>query len=229
MGASPVYLKQFEIGPMQNFAYLLGDPERRECFVVDPAWDAEGIFNRAASDRMKITGVILTHAHYDHANVAAEILRKIGGKIYVNEEEVRFLEKFAANSGGIFCNVASMDTVAVRDNEKIKIGGVEVRCLHTPGHTPGSQCLLAGKNLITGDTLFVDYCGRCDLFGGDPAKMHESLSRKLAKLEEDVVLYPGHHYSDRPTSTLGEEKKTNPYLKALTFQEFTRALRGLLD
>ncbi|HNV86046.1 MAG TPA: MBL fold metallo-hydrolase [Candidatus Omnitrophota bacterium] len=229
MDSASVYLRQLAIGPMENFAYLVGDLSTKECFAVDPAWDVSAILDAAEKDGMRITGVLATHAHYDHLNAAAELLRETGGKIYIHEEEIEFLKKAGARSGGIFVNAAPESIVPVRDREKVRIGHVEVQCLHTPGHTPGSQCFLAGKNLITGDTLFVDYCGRCDLPGGSPERLHESLSKKLAALDDEIVLYPGHNYSNRPAARLGDEKKTNPYLKAKTFQEFTRALQGLLD
>jgi glyoxylase-like metal-dependent hydrolase (beta-lactamase superfamily II) len=107
----------------------------------------------------------------------------------------------------------------VESGHKIKVGDIEITFLHTPGHTPGSQCFLVENRLISGDTLFIGACGRCDLPGGDANQMYESLM-KLGKLEESTILLPGHNYADTPTSTLGEEKRTNPYYQAHSLREF---------
>ena len=106
------------------------------------------------------------------------------------------------------------------------MGKLPVRCLHTPGHSPGSQCFLVGKNLLSGDTLFVDACGRVDLPGGDPEKLWWSLNRKLRALEDDIVVYPGHNYGGRATSTLGEQKRGNPYMQYTSADQFLRDLGG---
>jgi hydroxyacylglutathione hydrolase len=124
-----------------------------------------------------------------------------------------------------------MDTYAARiravsDEEVIRVGKLPVRCLHTPGHSPGSQCFLVGENLLSGDTLFVDACGRVDLPGGDAAKLWWSLNRKLRALEDDIVVYPGHNYGNRPTSTLGEQKRGNPYMQCASVDQFLRDLGG---
>jgi glyoxylase-like metal-dependent hydrolase (beta-lactamase superfamily II) len=227
--ASSLYLKQLEIGPMQNFVYLIGDREARECLVVDPAWDVPAILAEAEKDGMKVAGALVTHSHYDHVNGVADLLQATDGKVYVNREEAEFLKRSRAASTGIFINIGSPNLVPVESGDRIKVGAVEVEFLHTPGHTPGSQCFLVRRNLVAGDTLFIGYCGRCDLPGGDPEKMYASLTQKLAKLDDDIVLYPGHNYSDKPAVPLGEEKRTNPYLGARSLPEFYKAMSGLLD
>lgn len=226
---NPFYLKQLELGPMQNFVYLIGDRRKRECLVVDPAWEIDRVLDEAKKDDMKITGILVTHSHYDHVNGVEGLLDRTDAKVYIHKEEAAFLRHSRADATGIFVNIQSPNLVAVSSGDRIKVGDIDVEFIHTPGHTPGSQCFLVNHNLVSGDTLFIGYCGRCDLPGGDPEKMYESLTQKIAKLDDRVRLYPGHNYSDKPVTILGEEKKTNPYLRAPNVQEFYRALSGLLD
>ncbi len=229
MEKDPFYFRQMELGPMQNFVYLIGDRQARECVAVDPAWETDRILEQAEKDEMKITGVLVTHAHYDHVNGVESLLQATDAKVYVNKEESAFLKHSRADSTGIFINISSPNLVPVSGGDKIKVGKIEIEFIHTPGHTPGSQCFLVNRSLVSGDTLFIGYCGRCDLPGGDPEKMYESLTQKLAKLDDDIQLYPGHNYSNAPMNRLGDEKRTNPYLASHNAQEFYRVMKGLLD
>lgn len=207
METTRLYLKQLEVGPMQNFIYLIGDREKHECVMVDPAWDIKTVLEAAAKDEMKVTGALVTHAHFDHVNALDEFLKDVKGKIYCNKDEAEFLKLWAS------------DLKPVGDGDKLSVGNIEITFLHTPGHTPGSQCFLVQEKLVSGDTLFIQACGRCDLPGGDPEQMYYSLKR-LAELNENTVLYPGHNYSDGPTSTIGQEKRWNPYLQSPNLQDF---------
>lgn len=229
MEKDPFYFRQMEVGPMQNFAYLLGDRETRECVAVDPAWQTDLILEQAKKDEMKITGILVTHTHYDHVNGVESLLQATDAKVYVNKEESAFLKRSRADSTGIFINISAPNLMPVSGGDRIKVGKVGVEFIHTPGHTPGSQCFLVNNNLVSGDTLFIGYCGRCDLPGGNPDQMYESLTQKLAKLGDDIMLYPGHNYSDAPVNRLGDEKKTNPYLAARSAKDFYRVMEGLLD
>ena len=211
---SPLYLKQMEVGPMQNFVYFLGDANTREVFVVDPAWDVPAILEEAQKNDLKIKGAFVTHAHFDHVNGVEELLNKTNGIAYVQKNEAPYLKAFKDQ------------TKTVDSGDKIKIGQVETTFIHTPGHTPGSQCFLIDNGLISGDTLFIGACGRCDLPGGNAEQMYESLHR-LSQLNENTILYPGHNYSDEPTSTIGQEKRTNPYLQYDNMQGFLkRRMKG---
>ena len=192
---------------MQNYMYLIGDRQQHECVVVDPAWEVDRVLGEAEKDEMKVTGALVTHAHFDHVNGLGDFLKKVKGKIYCNREEGEFLKTWRA------------DLNLLDSGEKLGIGDVEITFLHTPGHTPGSQCFLVENKLISGDTLFIQACGRCDLPGGDPEQMYYSLKR-LSELDDTVVLYPGHNYSDDSTSTIGQEKRWNPYLQAPNLQDF---------
>ncbi len=195
-----LYFKQISVGYMQNFAYLIGDKKARECAVVDPAWDVDAILREAEKDGMKVVAGILTHTHFDHCNGVEQLIEKTGVKLYVHEKEALYLKELKAH------------LVATQEGSKLKIGAVEMTFLHTPGHTEGSQCILVADKLVTGDTLFVGACGRCDLPGGNEKKMAESLNR-LAGLDASLVVFPGHAYGDAEHSTIGQEKRTNPFMK----------------
>lgn len=198
---------------MQNFVYLVGDREKREALVVDPAWNVPAILEAAERDGIQVKGALITHTHFDHINGLEALLEKTDGTVYIHKNEAECLKGMKANikqiSGG----------------DQIKIGRVEITFLHTPGHTPGSQCFLAEDNLISGDTLFINACGRCDLPGGDPEEMYRSLSR-LRDLNSATVLYPGHNYADRPTSTIAQERESNPYLQKTGLESFLKFRMG---
>lgn len=199
-------IKQLELGPMANFTYLVGDHASKSVAVVDPGWEKDEIISEAKKAGLKITHILLTHTHPDHANCAASLAKKTGASIYVHYSE----------AGGIGDGV-----IKTEEGTKIKVGSLEITCLHTPGHTPGSQCFLAGQAIFAGDTLFVDGIGRTDLEGSDPEEMFKSL-QKLAALPDGVIIYPGHNYGVEPVSTIGEQKKRNPYLKYKSVSGFLR-------
>lgn len=211
---SNVYLEQLEVGPMQNFVYLIGDKEKRECVIVDPAWDVEEIYRQINRDSMKVVGALVTHAHYDHVNGLDELLKRMNAKVYCNKEEAPFLKKWRS------------ELKKVSDGDQLKVGDTQITFLHTPGHTPGSQCFLMENKLVSGDTLFIQACGRCDLPGGDAEKMYYSLKR-LSDLGDKTILYPGHNYADDRSSTIGQEKRDNPYLQTPSLQEFLTFRMGL--
>ncbi|MFN3476601.1 MAG: MBL fold metallo-hydrolase [Candidatus Methylomirabilales bacterium] len=210
-GKTTLYLKQMEVGPMANFAYLVGSAETREVAVVDPGWEAEKILKAAEQDGMAITKVLITHTHFDHVHALPELLEKVNAKVYVHKLEAEFLKGLGS------------DLVKVEGGDEIGIGDVSIQFLHTPGHTPGSQCFLVRGRLISGDTLFIGSCGRCDLPGGDPAEMYRSLM-KLKELDDQVILYPGHNYARKPFSTLGDEKRSNPFLQLTSLSAFLQTM-----
>jgi hydroxyacylglutathione hydrolase len=218
---APIYLRQLEIGPMQNYAYLVGDLETREAAVVDAAWDIDAILDVAAKDGMTITKALVTHFHPDHLggrymgmNVigATELLAKVPVKVYINKREAGFVHRIS--------DLSDSDLIPVEGGDAVNVGNVPVTFIHTPGHTPGSQCFLAGGNLISGDTLFIGSCGRSDLPGSDPAELYHSLNHTLRNLPDETVVYPGHNYADRPTSTIGDEKRRNMFMRFQSVDEF---------
>ena len=213
-----LYFKQIEMGPMQNFVYLIGSVESRKVAVVDAAWEIDKILRLAAEDDMEITHAFVTHTHPDHvggrfAGVeiegVTELLSKCKAKVVVHKAEAEFLKA-----------LSSSDLIKAESGDKIDVGGVEIRSLHTPGHTPGSQCFLVENRIVSGDTLFIGSCGRVDLPGSDPEQMYYSLTQKLKALPDDTILFPGHNYSDVPTSTIGKQKQSNPYFQFHSLKQF---------
>lgn len=199
---------------MANFQYFLGDARSKEIAVVDPAWDVNHLCGEAKKNGYKITGVLLTHGHPDHVNGLKEILSRHDVPAYISRHEAPFLKPKHTN------------IAEVADRQKIKIGGIEIECLLTPGHTPGCQCFLYKNVLISGDTLFIDGCGRCDLPGSDPGKMYHSLYKVILELPDTTVIYPGHNYGPAPSATLASQKKTNPYLTCADIEEFLSERMG---
>ncbi len=207
---------------MMNFVYIIGCAAAGEAGVVDPAWDVPRILETARTLGLKIGHILLTHAHPDHVNGLEALLDATGAKVYFSSKELEYVHEMAKlfKVPIDFMRRHSDDIVGVEDNQEIRIGEIPVRLLHTPGHTPGSQCILVEKNLLTGDTLFVDACGRVDLPGGDPSKMWWSLNQRLNALDDDIIIYPGHNYGGRATSTIGEQKRTNPFMQFASAEDF---------
>jgi glyoxylase-like metal-dependent hydrolase (beta-lactamase superfamily II) len=225
-GPSDLYFAQIPVGEMANFAYLIGSRETRECLVVDPAWSVDELLDQAEQDGMRVTGALVTHYHQDHVGGSifgmqiegvARLLERAPVKVHVNAREAEGVRKVTGASAS--------DLVAHEGGDALELGRVRVRLLHTPGHTPGSQCFLveeagAAGRLVSGDTLFLGSCGRVDLPGGDPEALYESLTQKLAKLPDETLLFPGHFYASEPFGTLGEQKRRNPYLRVARLEDF---------
>ena len=211
-----------------NFIYLVGCSETGEAAVVDPAWDVPAVLRLAEESELKIQHILVTHAHPDHINGLEELLEATDARVYMQRDEVDYMNEIAARFGVSteFMKQRSTNFKAISGSEKLPIGSLSVQCLHTPGHTPGSQCFLVEESLVSGDTLFINACGRVDLPGGDPEKMWWSLNKTLAALGDETILYPGHNYADRPTSTLGEQKKENPYMQFTSVEHFVQSFRG---
>jgi glyoxylase-like metal-dependent hydrolase (beta-lactamase superfamily II) len=218
---SKVFFQQVELGPMQNFVYFIGDPETRSLAVVDPAWEVEQILDLSRRHDLEITHLFVTHFHPDHlggrmmgmsVRGATELLAAgVKAKVHIHKEEAPFV--------GRVTDLSRTDLVEVESGDVVKVGAVPVTFIHTPGHTPGSQCFLVGDALVSGDTLFIGSCGRVDLPGSNPAKLYESLQR-LGDLPETTKLYPGHNYANAPSSTIGEQKRRNPFLRFEKLEEF---------
>ena len=214
-------------GQMRNFMYLVGDPQSRKALIVDPAWDVESLIETARADDYTIVGALITHYHPDHIGgdlwgVQVEgvqrLLEEVSAPLYVN--------KLEADGVKIVAGVSESDIKKVDDGDALDLGELQIRFMHTPGHTPGSQCFLIGNRLVAGDTLFVQGCGRVDLPGGDPEQMYFTLTQKLAKLPTDTVLFPGHDYGPTETSTIGAELENNVYLRIESLDDWRRLMGG---
>lgn len=236
-GASRLYFRQLLAGrdfasrdplarQMVNFVYLIGDRETGEAVAVDPAYAPGELIDVLEADGMRLVGALATHYHADHIGgnlfgheVAGvtDLLERVSVPIHVQRAESPWVERAAGVSHGVLVEHDADDVV--------EVGDVRIRLVHTPGHTPGSQCFLVDGRLVAGDTLFLNGCGRTDLPGSDPAAMYESLMR-LARLPDDTVVYPGHLYSEDPSATLGETKRWNPVLAPRSAEQWLRAFGG---
>ena len=206
------YFKQLEIGPMANFIYLIGDPGTREAAVVDPAWDVDTILKQAEADGYEIKHILVTHGHPDHINGVEDLINRTNAKLYMHKDETPWIKGWSSTS------------IPKESGDSLAIGETKITFLHTPGHTPGSQCFLVNDSIVAGDTLFIDSCGRTDLPGGDPKVMYETLTGRLMKLKDETVLFPGHHYSHVKSATMGEQKRTNPVLQMHSLDQFLQMM-----
>jgi len=201
-----------ELGPMENFVYLIHDHASNTAAIVDPAWEINDMLDFADSKDIRITDVLLTHSHHDHVNGLQQTLEHSDAKVHLLKSEAMFwgesLSKPVLHYGA----------------DQIQLGDSLINILHTPGHTPGSACYQIGDDLIAGDTLFVFGCGRCDLAGGDPEQMFQTLKKMKTELPAATILHPGHNYAPQsPTSTMEAQCQGNPFLhfdEAADFVEY---------
>jgi hydroxyacylglutathione hydrolase len=220
VSSSPLYFRQllsgrdFAVGDplasqMVNFVYAVGDRRTGECVLVDPAYAVKELVDLVGADDMTVTGALATHYHPDHVGGSmmghsiegiAELLDHVDCPIHVQHDEVEWVTKST--------NVSADHLVGHDSGDVLRVGDIEISLVHTPGHTPGSQCFFVDDRLIAGDTLFLEGCGRTDLPGSDPVKMFESL-RRLAEVPDSTILFPGHRYSIASSATMDVVKETN--------------------
>ncbi len=194
---------------MVNFVYAIGDRDAGECVLVDPAYAVGELVDVVAEDGMTVTGVLATHYHPDHVGGSmmgytiegiSELLDRVDCPIHVHRDETEWVTKSTA--------VGADHLVGHDSGDVLEVGGVEITLVHTPGHTPGSQCFFVDGRLVAGDTLFLDGCGRTDLPGSDPQQMVQSL-RRLAEVPGDTILFPGHRYSPAASAPMEQVKDSN--------------------
>jgi len=190
-----------ELGSWENFIYLIHDHATGRAAVVDPAWDVPAILDMAREQDVRITDVLLTHSHPDHINGVEELLAETDAQVHLLKAEAEFWGA---------CPVVP---TLYHGGDVVQIGETPVELWHTPGHTPGSACLHLPGHLIAGDTMFVFGCGRCDLRGGDPEQMFNTLRRIGEALPGETVVHPGHNYAVKPTSTIDEQRAGNPFMQ----------------
>ena len=208
---------------MRNFTYAVGDPVTHEAVLVDPAYDPAALLELLRRDGMNLVGVVATHYHADHIGGSllgypvagiSELMELREVPVHVNLEDVTWVS--------LGTGVLSPPIVAHLDGDVVEVGSVTLRLRHTPGHTAGSQCVEVEGRLLTGDTLFLDGCGRTDLPGSDPTEMYRSLQVRLADLDDELQVYPGHFYSPEPSAPLRAVRARNQVLAERSSEEWLR-------
>ncbi len=197
---------QFEVGNMENFTYILEDEETDEAIILDPSWNLDEIQKEIVRRDLKIKYIVNTHHHFDHT---------LGNEAIAKETTAQILQHEASTL---------KHDISLVDGQKIKFGNSELTVFHTPGHSKDSICLVGDGKVFTGDTLFVGNCGRVDLPGGSARELYHSLFDILGKMDENLVLYPGHNYGSTHISTLGKEKQSNFVLQKRSEQEFVELM-----
>lgn len=201
---------------MVNFVYVIGDLVTRECVIIDPAYAVRELISIIQEDDMVISGVLGTHYHPDHLGGAmmgwniegiSTLLDVVDVPIHINRNESEWVQK----TTGVSSNLISLHDAG----DVIRIGEIDISLLHTPGHTPGSQCFLVDNKLVSGDTLFLEGCGRTDLPGSNPDDMFDSLTL-LSTLPDDMVVFPGHQYSRPAQMVMGDVRSSNSVFKPKT-------------
>jgi hydroxyacylglutathione hydrolase len=202
-----VFLSQRAIGPYQNFTYLVAAEPGGDGFVIDPSFGIEPVLREIDEQHLKIRYILNTHSHQDHWAGNQDIRDRTGAKVVAHR------------------SAPIHQDVSVDDGSTLEVAGTRVQVVHTPGHTADSVLYIFDGNVATGDTLFVGECGRVDLPGSDPAAMWDSLLHRVVRLDDALVVLPGHDYGVTPTSTIGREKAENYTLKPRTKDEFLRFLQ----
>ena len=212
---------------MVNFVYAIGDRLSGRAVLVDPAYDADGLLDLLEADGMQCAAVLATHYHPDHVGGAmmgfeiegiSRLLERVSVPIHVHSDEMAYVTEVTGVDRG--------HLVAHQSGDTVDVGAVQIELIHTPGHTPGSQCFLVDGRLVAGDTLFLEGCGRTDLPGSDPAQMYESLTTRLARVPDDTVLYPGHRYSLESSATMGATRERNTVLRIPGREQWLAAFAG---
>jgi glyoxylase-like metal-dependent hydrolase (beta-lactamase superfamily II) len=210
---------------MVNFVYAIGDRATGDCVLVDPAYSAKELVEIVGADGMRVTGALATHYHPDHVGGSMmgfklegvrELLAEVGVKVHCNEAEIPWVKKVT--------ELSDSDLVAHEGGDSLMVGDIKIEFVHTPGHTPGSQCFLVDGCLVSGDTLFLDGCGRTDFPGGDVDEIFRSL-QQLATLPGDPTVFPGHWYSAEPSASLADVRKNNYVYKVSNLEQW-RSLMG---
>ena len=211
---------------MVNFVYAIGDRSTGECLLIDPAYAVADLLDTVAADDMRVTGVLATHYHADHVGGSlmgypiegvSSLLEQVDCPIHVQRDEVPWVQRTTG--------VGDDHLVAHDPGDIVEVGSINVSLIHTPGHTPGSQCFHVEGRLVSGDTLFLDGCGRTDLPGSDPAEMYESL-QKLAAMPTSTIVYPGHRYSQPSSATLESIRENNYVFRPKSAEQWLQMFGG---
>ena len=193
--------QQIAVGGDRNFAYLVADEQSKKALLVDPAYNQKKVLSLVAEHGLDVVYVANTHGHYDHSQLSDKIAKATGARVVAHKSS------------------ASAADLAVDDGDELELGSLKIKIMHTPGHTADGICLLIDNKLITGDTLFVGKVGGT-ASGPQARDEYDSLFGKLLKLPDETEVWPGHDYGIRPSSTIGTERRENPFLVCPTFEAF---------
>lgn len=216
---STLVIHQEQLGAHDNFIYVLADQTTGEAVVVDPAWDVPAIIALLEDHGYTLAAVWLTHGHGDHTNGVSALVDRYDVPVYLSGA-------MPAGWRPVFDAGERAAIIEFHDGDTLQVGGCAFRVLHTPGHSPDGSCFLHGNQLIAGDTLFIDGCGRCDLPDSDVNAMFDSIHGRLMLLPDDTVIYPGHDYGDRPCDTLANQKQSNRFMRAADRAAFVQERMG---
>ncbi|MCL6612553.1 MAG: MBL fold metallo-hydrolase [Peptococcaceae bacterium] len=198
------------VGPMDNNCYIIGCEETREAAVVDPGAEGGRILRKLEELKLNCRCIILTHGHADHLGALGTVREATKAQVMIHAGDAEMLTSPGRNLS-LFTGASLKFNAADRllqDGDTVQVGKVQLKIIHTPGHTPGGISILAGDKLITGDTLFAGSVGRSDFPGGNHDQMIRSIKEKLLVFPPETPVYPGHG----PASTVGEEARYNPFL-----------------
>ncbi len=208
-------IRQIKVGPFQVFTYIVACPETRKAVVIDPAGEEERLLSLIKKEAFEIGYILNTHGHTDHVLANERLKKDLAAPTCMHELEIRFFsqkEVREVTEKELGLQTPAPADVPLKHGEVLGVGTLNIKVLHTPGHTPGSVCYWVEGNLFTGDTLFVGAAGRTDLTGGSLDILLESIEKKILTLPKETILWPGHDYGDTPTSTLSREMQENPYI-----------------
>ena len=212
---------------MVNFAYVIGDRERGDAVLVDPAYGVDELVDMVEADGLRVAGALVTHWHPDHCGGdlmgypiegLQRLLERAPVPIHAQRDEAEWIQRFVG--------IGADDLTLHDGGDTVMAGDVPITLMQTPGHTPGSQCFVVDGRLVSGDTLFLEGCGRTDLPGADADAMYFSLTERLATLPDDTVLYPGHLYSPEPSAELGEVRRRNYVFRLPTLEQWRTMFGG---
>ena len=204
-----LYIHQVQLGPMDNFLYILADLKTKKCVVVDPAWNIDYLITHIKGQEFELEAIYLTHGHPDHVNGVSDLLIFKNVPIYLSSRCIYTPPSYAKL-------IHTNSELKINDNKEeinlheIPLGSLRITVIPAPGHSPGGQCFLYNKTLIAGDTVFIDGCGHCRLPGSNVSLLFDSI-QKIKNLDDDITIFPGHDYGKKATDTIGNQKKTNPY------------------
>jgi glyoxylase-like metal-dependent hydrolase (beta-lactamase superfamily II) len=197
---------QILVGNMQNFTYIVEDDDTNEAIIIDPSWELVELELLIKRNNLKIKYIVNTHHHFDHT---------LGNEAMTKSTKAPIIQHESSEL---------KHDITVKDGDFIEFGNSKLKVLHTPGHSKDSICLIGDNKIFSGDTLFVGNCGRIDLPGGSAKELYHSLFDVLHSLDDNLVLYSGHNYGLSETSTIGEEKTTNPVMQKRTEQQFVEMM-----